>query len=107
MQNGDHRVAGGMAVDVEWIEVYKAPDHIEAELVRGLLEASGIPVLTEARGAQALPLILGPARVGGYISILVPPDWEEAARELLNARGEPPEPVTPSDAERGDGEGDR
>ncbi|MFO7273365.1 MAG: DUF2007 domain-containing protein [Bacillota bacterium] len=75
-------------MDVEWVEVHKAPDHIEAELVRGLLEASGIPVITKARGAQALPFILGPVRVGGHISILVPPDREEAAREVLAARGE-------------------
>ena len=77
-------------MDVEGVEVYKAPDHIEAELIRGLLEGNGIPVLTDARGAQALPFILGPARVGGFISILVPPDQEEAARELLAAREEPP-----------------
>jgi len=87
-------------MNVEWVEIYKAPDHVEAELIRGLLEASGIPVLTEARGAQALPYILGPARVGGYISILVPPDREEAARELLAVRGEPPSPSDP-DGEEG------
>lgn len=82
-------------MDVEWVEVFRAPDHIEAEIVRGLLEASGIPVIIEARGAQALPYILGPARVGGYILVLVPPDQEEAARELLAARGEPPSPPDP------------
>jgi len=77
-----------MPMDGEWVEVFKAPDHVEAELIRGLLESSGIPVVVEARGAQALPFILGPARVGGYISILVPPDQEEAASEVLGARGE-------------------
>jgi len=70
----------------EWVEVYRAPDHVEAELIRGLLEASGIPVVVEARGAQALPFLLGPARVGGYISIRVPPDQEEAAGDVLSAR---------------------
>lgn len=82
----------------EWVEVYKAPDHVEAELIRGLLEASGIPVVTEARGAQALPFILGPARVGGYISILVPPDQEEAAEEVLRAR----EDQGPAEQDRGE-----
>ncbi|BAD40041.1 DUF2007 domain-containing protein [Symbiobacterium thermophilum] len=82
-------------MNYEWVEVYKAPDHVEAELVRGLLEASGIPVVTEARGAQSLPFLLGPARVGGHISIRVPPEHAQAAREVLAAREEPSWPSGP------------
>lgn len=89
-------------MDAEWVEVHKAPDHVEAELVRGLLEASGIPVLTQARGAQALPFLLGPARVGGHIAILVPPECEQTARELLADRQELPWPEGPGDGREED-----
>jgi len=83
---------GESPVAAEWEEVFIAADYMEAELIRGLLEANGIPVVTEARGTQAMPFYFGHGAVGGEIGLRVPPDRADEARNLLAARAEEEEP---------------
>lgn len=77
----------------DWVEVYNTGDDLQMEFVRGLLTTSGIPVVVQAKGAKALPVILGVTANGSYI-LKVPPEWQDVAKDLLNA-----EPQFPEDAE--------
>lgn len=67
--------------------VTTAGDSIVAEVVRGLLESEGIPVLLRAYGAAGW---LFPGTPGGLgaMDVLVPADRLEEARELLRVAGE-------------------
>ncbi|HLN65379.1 MAG TPA: DUF2007 domain-containing protein [Symbiobacteriaceae bacterium] len=73
-----------------WVEVYNTGDDLQMEFVRGLLTTSGIPVVVQAKGAKALPVILGVTANGSYI-LKVPPELEDVARDLLNAEPQFPE----------------
>ena len=54
---------------------------LEAEILRGLLESRGIPVvLSHESAGTAIGLSVGPL---GEVEILVPADQLEAAREIL------------------------
>lgn len=76
----------------EWVEVFTASEPMEAELIRGLLEGSQIPVIIEARGPQTMPFILGERVVGGDLLVKVPPDREWEARQILAAQVSDEEP---------------
>lgn len=82
-----------MAGAPEWEEIFRTGDDVEAEMVRGLLEMNGFPVVVESKGLKALPTIFGHAASGERI-LRVPPDMAEAAREFLAAAPEPPEEET-------------
>jgi hypothetical protein len=75
--------------------VYRASGSMEAEVIKGRLEASGIPALLDAE-SQMLPFSVSNM---GEVRILVPSDRAEEARELLGAEGdEEDEEVDPGDA---------
>jgi hypothetical protein len=63
--------------------VYRALGFMQAEVIRGRLEASGIPALLDAE-SHMLPFSVPDM---GEVRILVPVDWAEEARELLGAEG--------------------
>jgi hypothetical protein len=65
-----------------WEVVEVISGDIEAELLRGLLEAQGIPVTLSKEGAgHALGLQVGPL---SEIQILVPSNRREEARQILD-----------------------
>ncbi len=73
---------------MDWKEIAAFSDPIQAEIVRGFLEAQGVPVrLLQEGAARALGLYLGPF---GEIRLMVPRHLERRARRLLEelARGE-------------------
>ncbi len=86
-----------------WEEVDEVQGMLQAELLRGLLEAQGIPVwLTQEGAGRAMGLTVG---VMGTVQILVPQGSVEKAREVLDgyysgefaARGPEVDPRNDSD----------
>ena len=64
-----------------WVEIKKVYGAIQAELLRGLLEAQGIEVLLSQEGAaKAIGISIGAM---GDTQLLVKSENEEAARMLL------------------------
>ncbi len=70
-------------VDEEWILVDKVQGQIQAELLRGLLEAQGIRVWLNPQGAsRAYAVAVGTL---GMVEILVPTNDAEQAKQVLEA----------------------
>jgi hypothetical protein len=68
---------------MELISVYKTYGNLEAEMVKGFLEAQGIPVvLSQESVARTIGLSVGRL---GRVEVLVPENQAAAARDLLNA----------------------
>jgi hypothetical protein len=66
----------------EWVLVDTTAGQLQAELVRGLLEAQGIQVwLNQAGAAHAYALNVGSL---GRVEVLVPSSSAEQARKLLD-----------------------
>lgn len=63
-----------------WVEVFSG-EAFEAEVVRGLLEANDIRCILEDHTLSAVTSHYN--GIGGYVSILVSPVNEEAARQLI------------------------
>lgn len=64
-----------------WVEIKKVYDAVQAQLLRGLLEAQGIEVLLSQEGAaRAIGINIGAM---GDTQLLVRSEDEEAARKLL------------------------
>lgn len=71
-----------------WIVVYTAAGILQAQIIRGLLEAAGLPVNTTQEGAGATyGFTIGPM---GEVEVQVPADRLEEARAILSdyERGE-------------------
>ena len=64
----------------EWVTVFVAGTIEEAHVIRGALEAEGIPVLLRN---QALSRLYGPAAMWG-VDVRVPAPLETRARELID-----------------------
>jgi hypothetical protein len=65
------------------VVVYTSATQGQAVLMKSMLEAEGIPVMSVQEGAgQAYGLIVGPL---GEVTLLVPAKYEEAARALVKA----------------------
>ncbi len=65
----------------QWVEITKIYGSVQAELLRGFLEAQGIEVLLSQEGAaKAIGLNVGAM---GDTQLLVPAEDEEGARKLL------------------------
>ncbi|MBI5291702.1 MAG: DUF2007 domain-containing protein [Chloroflexi bacterium] len=70
------------------VTVYTVSGQVEANIIKSMLEAAGIPVMVVQEGAgRAYGLTVGPM---GKADILVPEQYAEAARKLLDEmdRGE-------------------
>lgn len=66
----------------DYVKILTAAGMIEAEILRGFLEASQIDVLLRRESAgTALGLGAGPL---GEVDLLVPPEQEQRAQELLD-----------------------
>jgi hypothetical protein len=64
-----------------WELVYETNDSVEAELLRGLLEANQVPVFLSQEGAgKAYGLTIGRL---GRVQILVPESKGEQARQMI------------------------
>lgn len=71
---------------VEYFEVYSANGQLEADMIRLMLEASGLHVITNQESAGAVyGLTVGPL---GEVMILVPENEVEEANALLQAMEE-------------------
>jgi hypothetical protein len=65
----------------KWVQVASIQAEVQAELLRGLLEAQGIPVLLSREGAgRALGLTIGPL---GEVNILVPGEFQAEAKNII------------------------
>ena len=67
--------------DKEWKKIEQAPDAIQAEILRGLLEAQGFQVLISKEGYQSAVGISGYPIVN--IEILVPKEQAKEAKQIL------------------------
>lgn len=67
----------------EWVLVDKVQGQLQAELIRGLLEAQGITVWLNSQGAaRAYAVTVGTL---GAVEILVPSSAAEQAKQILDA----------------------
>lgn len=68
--------------ETEWEVVSEAAGSFNAEMLKGLLEAQGIPVMLsqEGVGHSVFALTVGPL---GTVQVLVPVELLERAREVL------------------------
>jgi len=65
----------------KWVSVIKVQGDLQAELLRGLLEAQEIPVLLSREGAgKAFGINIGPL---GEVDVLVPDRNVQNARSIL------------------------
>jgi hypothetical protein len=74
--------------DAEWVVVFSTADQAEADMIHGLLESNGFPVIVQSKGLKGMATLFGHAAVGQLV-IKVPPDQVEAARALLEAPIDP------------------
>jgi len=70
-------------VEQKWVSVLVVNNPAQAEILRGLLDAQGVPArLLQEPAARALGLHMGPL---GEISVLVPEDRQAEAEAILAA----------------------
>ena len=66
----------------KWVELARVHGDLQAELLRGLLEAQDIPVVLSQEGAgRAIGLTVGPM---GEVRILVPGNHISQARRVMD-----------------------
>jgi len=66
-----------------WESCYETPVEVEAHVVKGFLEHYGVPCVLENDRFRAQPLTFCAL---GQVRILVPADWAQVARGLINGR---------------------
>ncbi len=70
-------------VDEEWVLVYTAQGQLQAEIIRGLLEAQEITVWVNSPGAaHAYAVTVGTL---GMVELLVPSNSVDKARQVLES----------------------
>lgn len=74
------------------VKLMSAGSHVEAQLVKGLLETEGIPAVVQGESRST---DMGTEAGFSEIAILVNAPQLDAARTLLSARAEPDAPVKP------------
>ena len=74
-----------MSINNEWVVLEYVPGDLQAEILRGLLEAQGIPVfMSQESAGKAIGLTVGPL---GEVTILVrAEDLQDAQRILADYR---------------------
>jgi len=66
----------------KWVSVSKIQGDLQAELLRGLLEAQEIPVLLSREGAgRAFGITVGPL---GEVEVLVPEPFVQEAKSIID-----------------------
>jgi len=70
-----------------WESCYETPMEVEAHVVKGFLEHYGVPCVLENDRFRAQPLTFCAL---GQVRILVPEDWAQVARGLINGREKKP-----------------
>ena len=65
------------------VTVYVTQGHLRANVIRGLLESAGIPVILKYEAAG--PAIGITVNGLGRVEIQVPGEWEQEAHDLLTA----------------------
>ena len=63
-----------------WVEVFITYDSIEAEIIKGLLESGGIPVIFKSSKVAPYPVNIGTM---GEIRILVREDDKDTAKKVI------------------------
>ena len=63
-----------------WVEVFITYDSIEAEMIKGLLESGGIPVILRSSKVAPYPVNIGRM---GEIRILVREDDKDTAKKVI------------------------
>lgn len=76
-----------MEQESKWEVVFRTGNQVEAEIVRGLLTTSNIPVVVEAKGLKSMVTLFGNS-ASGELLLKVPPDLADLARDLLAAEAE-------------------
>ncbi len=64
----------------EWVEIFVTYDHLEAEIIKDLLESGGIPVVLRSSKVSPYPVNIGKM---GEIKILVRKEDEDTAKEVI------------------------
>lgn len=64
----------------EWVEVFITYDSIEAEMIKGLLESGGIPVILRSSKVAPYPVNIGRM---GEIRILVREEDKDTAKKVI------------------------
>ena len=64
----------------EWIELFVTDDHLEAEMIKDLLESGGIPVILRSSKVTPYPVNIGKM---GEINILVRKEDKKTAEEVI------------------------
>ncbi len=82
-----------MGERANWEVVFETGEQVEAELVRGLLATSDIPVVMEYKGWKSMQTFFG-AGAPGQLVLKVPPDHADLARELIASKAEFTDPET-------------
>lgn len=84
-----------------WSRVVTAADGIEAELIRGVLELAGVPVVLDRRDGSPFAWMYPGGNINAPVAVLVPSALLEPARlALLEASllsPETPQPVRPAE----------
>jgi hypothetical protein len=71
------------------VAVYAAQGQLRAAVIRSALESAGIPVMLRY---ESLGVTMGLTVDGlGRVEVLVPVEWEQEARDLLNVDDATPE----------------
>jgi hypothetical protein len=63
-----------------WVEVFITYDSIEAEMIKGLLESGGIPVIVRSSKVAPYPVNIG---MMGEIKILVMEEDTDTAKKVI------------------------
>jgi hypothetical protein len=69
-----------MKIGGEWVEVLITYDHLEAEIIKDLLESGGIPVVLRSSKMTSFPVNVGKI---GEIKVLVRKEDKEVAERII------------------------
>jgi hypothetical protein len=85
-----------------WSRVVTAGDSIEAELIRGVLEHAGVPVVLDHRDTSPFAWMYPGGNINAPVAVFVPSSLLEAARLALLETSlltpDEPDPVRPGEA---------
>ena len=71
---------GSYEMSTGWVEVFITYDSIEAEMIKGLLESGGIPVILRSSKVAPYPVNIGRM---GEIRILVREEDKDTAKKVI------------------------